>query len=134
VAVPADDGRTPRVAGAAGLALLLAVLAVLLEPADRRLAAAGLLALGLAAGGVLGARLPARRSRTMMERFNDAAFVVVLAAVSLLLVPLGRPWTAVAPGLVGGLLVGRAVTSRPPAEPPGPDPGPPEGNAGPQAS
>jgi hypothetical protein len=133
VAVPADDGRSSRVAAAAGLALVLAVLAVLLEPAGRRLAAVGLLAVGLAAGGVLGARVPARRARTMMERFNDAAFVVVLAAVSLLLVPLGRPWTAVAPGLVGGLLVGRAAGARPPAEPPEHDPGPPEGSAGPQA-
>jgi len=114
VAAPTDEGRTARAAGSAGLALLLAVLALLLEPGGRRLAAAGLLLVGLAAGAALGARLPARRARTMMERFNDAAFMVVLAAVSLLLVPLGRPWTAVAPGLVGGLLVGRAASGASP--------------------
>jgi hypothetical protein len=116
-AVPAPGRRPPsaRLAGAAAFALPLACLAVLLEPAGRRGAAAGLVAAGLAAGVAGGLRLPARGRRTPMERLNDAAFLVVLAAASLVAAGLARPWTAAAPGLVGGVLLGRAV--RPPAGP-----------------
>src|SRR6266511_3936500 len=79
------SGARGRLAGAAALALLLAGLALLLEPEGRRGAAA------------------------------------VLVAVALLTVRLARPWTAALPGLLGGVLVGRAL--RPPPPPPGPEPG-----------
>jgi hypothetical protein len=116
------DRRTGRLAGAAGIALLLVGLTLLLEPASRRAGAAVLLAAGLAAGVVIARRLPAPdRLRTPMERLNDAAFVLVIAAVSLVAVRLARPWTAALPGLVGGFLIGRA--QRPRAVP-GPGPGP----------
>jgi hypothetical protein len=58
-----------------------------------------------------------------MERLNDAAFLVVLGAVALIAVRLARPWTAALPGLLGGVLVGRAL--RPP--PPSPSAGPEQG-------
>jgi hypothetical protein len=118
------DRRAGRLAGAAGIALLLVGLTLLLEPASRRAGAAVLLAAGLAAGVVIALRLPAPdRLRTPMERLNDAAFVLVIAAVSLVAVRLARPWTAALPGLVGGFLIGRA--QRPRAVPgPGPGPGP----------
>jgi len=117
-----------RVAGAAALALLLAGLALLLEPAGRRGAATLLLAAGLAVGAVAGHRVPVPpRRRTPMERLNDAAFLVVLAAVTLIAVRLARPWTAALPGLLGGVLIGRAL--RPPP-PPAPEPDP---DADPQA-
>ena len=126
------DRRTGRLAGAAGSALLLVGLTLLLEPASRRAGSAVLLAAGLAAGVVLAVRLPAPdRLRTPMERLNDAAFVFVLAAISLVAVRLARPWTAALPGLVGGFLIGRAQRPRlvPPA-PPAPEPPPPaEGSA-----
>jgi hypothetical protein len=115
-------GRSPsgargRLAGAAALALLLAGLALLLEPEGRRGVAAVLLAVGLAVGVVAGVRVPVpTRRRTPMERLNDAAFVVVLAAVALIAVRLARPWTAALPGLLGGVLIGRAL--RPPPPPP----------------
>ena len=116
-----------RVAGAAALALLLAGLALLLEPAGRRGAAAVLLAAGLVVGAVAGLRIPVPpRRRTPMERLNDAAFLVVLAAVALLAVRLARPWTAALPGLLGGVLVGRALRPPPPPAPePDPDADPP---------
>jgi hypothetical protein len=50
-----------------------------------------------------------------MERLNDAAFLVVIAAVALIVVRLARPWTAAVPGLVGGALIGLAL--RPPPTP-----------------
>ena len=57
-----------------------------------------------------------------MERLNDAAFLVVLGAVALIAIRLARPWTAALPGLLGGVLIGRAL--RPPPPPaPGPEPG-----------
>jgi hypothetical protein len=125
-------GRRPgvgRLAGAAALALLLAGLALLLEPAGRRGAAALLLAVGVAVGAVAAARLPIpSRRRTPMERLNDAAFLVVLGAVALIAVRLARPWTAALPGLLGGVLVGRAL--RPPPPPASPPPPP---TAGPDA-
>jgi hypothetical protein len=115
----APDRRSGRVAGAVGLALLLAGLALWREPAGRRGAAAVLLAAGLVVGVVAAARLPLpSRRRTAMERLNDAAFVVVLAAVTLIAVRLARPWTAALPGLLGGVLVGRTLRPPPPPAPP----------------
>jgi hypothetical protein len=118
----APGGARGRLAGAAAVALLLAGLTLLLEPAGRRGAAALLLAVGLAAGVVAGLRVPVpSRRRTPMERLNDAAFLVVLGAVTLIAVRLARPWTAALPGLLGGVLIGRAL--RPPPPPPEPEPG-----------
>jgi hypothetical protein len=112
------------VAGAAALALLLAGLALLLEPEGRRGPAAVLLAAGLAVGVVAAVRLPVpSRRRTAMERLNDAAFMVVLGAVALIAIRLARPWTAALPGLLGGVLIGRAL--RPPPPPPPASPPPP---------
>ena len=118
----APDRRTARLAGAAGIALLLAGLTILAEPESWRALAVALLAVGIAVGAVVAMRLPASgRLRSPMERLNDAAFLVVVAAVALLAVRLARPWTAALPGLVGGVLIGFALrrpgqTGRP--EPP----------------
>lgn len=111
----APDGRAGRLAGAAGIALLLVGLTLLLEPASRRAAAAVLLAGGLAVGVAAALRLlPASaRLRTPMERLNDAAFLVVVSAVALIVVRLARPWTAALPGLVGGFLIGWSLRPRP---------------------
>ena len=88
----APDRRTGRLVGAVAIALLLAGLTLLLEPAARRGPAAALLALGLAVGVVVALRLPASgRQRSAMERLNDAAFLVVVAAVALIAVRLARP-------------------------------------------
>jgi hypothetical protein len=120
----APDRRTGQLAGAAGIALLLVGLTLLLEPASRRAAATALLAAGLAVGVVAALRLPtSARLRTPMERLNDAAFLVVVAAVALIAVRLARPWTAALPGLVGGVLIGWSLRPRPGQ--PGPPPGPP---------
>ena len=120
----APEGRAGRLAGAAGIALLLVGLTLLLEPASRRAAAAVLLAGGLAVGVAAARRLPASaRLRTPMERLNDAAFLVVVAAVALIAVRLARPWTAALPGLVGGVLIG--LTLRPRPTPAGPTEAPP---------
>jgi hypothetical protein len=122
VAEAPDRRSGGRLAGAAAVALLLAGLALLLEPEGRRGAAAALLAAGLAVGVVAAVRFPVpSRRRTAMERLNDAAFVVVLGAVALIAVRLARPWTAALPGLLGGVLIGRAL--RPQPLPPGPEPG-----------
>jgi hypothetical protein len=121
----APGRRSGRVAGAAALALLLAGLALLLEPEGRRGAAAVVLAAGLAVGVVAAVRVPVpSRRRTAMERLNDAAFLVVLGAVALIAIRLARPWTAALPGLLGGVLIGRALrpTPPPPPPPPGADP------------
>jgi hypothetical protein len=131
----ASDRRTGRLAGAAGMALLLAGLTLLLEPASRRPAAALLLAAGLAVGVVAALRLPpSARLHTPMERLNDAAFLVVVAAVALIAVRLARPWTAALPGLVGGVLIGLALRPRraPPGNAGAPGPAgtpPPDGGA-----
>jgi peptidoglycan/LPS O-acetylase OafA/YrhL len=110
---------TLRLAGAAALALLLAGLALLLEPEGRRGAAAVLLAAGVAVGVVVALRVPVpSRRRTPMERLNDAAFLVVLGAVALIAVRLARPWTAALPGLLGGVLIGRALRPPPPPQAP----------------
>jgi len=110
----APDRRRGRLAGAAAMAVLLAGLTLLLEPASRRGPAAALLALGLVVGAVAAMRLPASgRLRTPMERLNDAAFLVVVAAVALIAVRLARPFTAALPGLVGGTLIGLALRPHP---------------------
>src|SRR5215203_6461613 len=130
----APDGRTGRLAGAAGIALVLGGLTLLLEPASWRAVAAVLLALGLAVGVVVAVRRPASgRPRTPMERLNDGAFLVVIAIVALIAVRLARPWTAALPGLVGGALLGLTLRPRPdagrghagapPADPGAPDSG-----------
>jgi hypothetical protein len=128
----APDRRAGRLAGAVGIALLLVGLTLLLEPASRRAAAAALLAAGLAVGVVVALRLPAAgRLRTPMERLNDAAFVVVVAAVALIAVRLARPWTAALPGLVGGILIGWSLRPRPDGSGPsgpGPDRSGPDGS------
>jgi hypothetical protein len=112
----APDRRTGRLAGAVGIALLLAGLTLLLEPPSWRGPALALLAVGLAVGVAIALRLPASgRLRTPMERLNDAAFLVVIAAAALIVVRLARPWTATVPGLVGGALIGLAL--RPPPDP-----------------
>jgi hypothetical protein len=123
----APDGRTGRLAGAAGIALVLVGLTLLLEPASWRALAAVLLALGLAVGVVVAVRRPASgRPRTPMERLNDGAFLVVIAIVALIAVRLARPWTAALPGPLGGALLG--LTLRPP-----PTSGPTPGPAGPDS-
>jgi hypothetical protein len=128
----APDRRTGRLAGAAGVALLLIGLTLLLEPASWRPAAAALLAVGLAVGVLAAMRLRSPgRLRTPMERLNDAAFLVVISAVALIAVRLARPWTAALPGLVGGVLLGltlrgRAGGSGRAGTPPPADPGAPE--------
>ena len=109
----APDGRTGRLAGAAGIALVLVGLTLLLEPASWRPLAAVLLALGLAVGTVVAMRRPpSGRLRTPMERLNDAAFLVVIAIVALIAVRLARPWTAALPGLVGGAILGLTLRPR----------------------
>jgi hypothetical protein len=114
----APDRRGGRLAGAVGIALLLAGLTWLLEPPSWRGPALALLAVGLAAGVAIALRLPVSgRLRTPMERLNDAAFLVVIAAVALIVVRLARPWTAAVPGLVGGAVIGLAL--RPPSPGPG---------------
>jgi len=117
----APDGRTGRLAGAAGIALVLVGLTLLLEPESWRPAAAVLLALGLAVGAVVAMRRPpSGRSRTAIERLNDAAFLVVVAIVAMIAVRLARPWTAALPGLVGGAVLGLTLRPR---QTRGPDPG-----------
>jgi hypothetical protein len=113
MAAQAPDGTTGRVAGAAGIALVLVGLALLLEPASWRPVAAVLLAAGLVVGAVVAMRRPpSARLRTPMERLNDAAFLVVVAIVALIAVRLARPWTAA--------LLGLTLRPRPTH---GPDPG-----------
>ncbi len=67
-----------------------------------------------------------------MERLNDGAFLVVVAAISLVAVRLARPWTAALPGLVGGILIGLTLRPHPsPLSPPPPGPAPGPGRPGP---
>jgi hypothetical protein len=122
--------RAAQTIGALG-GVLLAVAGALLAAGSRLPAAALLALLGLVAGYALVAAgvVPARRPRhSVVERLNDGAFVVVVVGVSLLLAITARPWTAVIPGLAGGVLAGLVLR-------PGPDDsaGPDDG-AGPDAS
>jgi hypothetical protein len=133
MAAGASD-RTARAAGALGGALVLAALGVVLSSGSRPGIAALMAVLGLAAGfAVVSAGLvPARkRRRSVVERLNDGAFSVVLSAVSLLLGITARPWTAVVPGLVGGILAGLFLR---PAPDGGAGPGPGPGSSGPGPS
>jgi hypothetical protein len=124
MAAEAPDRRSGRLLGAGGLAVLLAGLTLLLEPASWRGVAVLPLAAGLAVGAVAALRLPrSGRRRSPMERLNDAAFLVVVAAVALIAVRLARPWTAALPGLVGGALIGLALRPPPGRDPGGPAPG-----------
>ena len=128
----ARDGHSGRVAGAAGIAVALAGLTLLLEPPSWRPLAAALLAAGLAVGVVAAMRLPASgRSHTAMERLNDGAFLVVVAVVALIAVRLARPWTAALPGLVGGVLLGLTLRPSPDAGRGHPAPPPADGRAAP---
>jgi hypothetical protein len=121
----APDRRSGRLVGAVAVALLLAGLTLLLEPASWRGPAALLLVVGLAAGVLAALRLPASgRRRSAMERLNDAAFLLVVAIVALIAVRLARPWTAALPGLVGGAMVGFALRPPAPPAPPAGDPDP----------
>jgi hypothetical protein len=124
--------RAARTVGGLG-GVLLAVAGALLAAGSRLPVAALLALLGLVAGYVLVAAgvVPPRRPRhSVVERLNDGAFVVVVVGGSLLLAITARPWTAVVPGLAGGVLGGLAL--RPgPDDRAGPDgPGSPDG-AGP---
>jgi hypothetical protein len=112
---PSSQDRSVRVMGALLGALVLAALGVLLTPGSRRGLAAVMALLGLLAGlAVAGAGLfpSIRGRRSLVERLNDGAFVVVLSVVSLLLGVTARPWTMAVPGLVGGLLAGRVLRPR----------------------
>ncbi len=126
-----SQDRTARVVGALGGALLLAAVGVLLTAGPRRGLAAAMAALGLVAGLAVAyaGLLPfSRRRRSPVEHLNDAAFVVVLSIVSLLLGMAARPWTAALPGLVGGALAGRVLWQGPDAGPGPADPGPSSGS------
>jgi hypothetical protein len=125
--------RAARTVGGLGGVLLAAAGALL--AAGSRLPVAALLALlGLVAGYVLVAAgvVPPRRPRhSVIEWLNDGAFVVVVVGVSLLLAITARPWTAVVPGLAGGVLGGLALRPGPddragPDGPGGPDGGRPD--------
>lgn len=107
-----EQHRGTWILGAASNAAVLAALAVLLCPSGKRALAAALVVAGLAAGvaAVLSGLLPLRlRQLTVMERLNNAAFTLVVAVTALLVSRLAEPWTVLIPGLVGGLLIGRAL-------------------------
>jgi len=107
-----EEHRTTWLIGAATNAALLAALGVLLSPASKRGVATVMVIVGLGAGigAVLAGMLPPRlRQLTVMERLNNAAFTLVVAVTALVASRLAEPWTVLIPGLVGGLLIGRAV-------------------------
>ena len=130
----APDRRAGRLAGAAGVALLLVGLTWLLEPPSWRGPALALLLAGLAAGVAIALRLPASgRLRTPMERLNDAAFLVVIAAVALIVVRLAAPGPPPSPAWSAGPSSASPSALHPPPGAPEPHrviPGPPnrEGN------
>jgi predicted MFS family arabinose efflux permease len=107
-----EQHRTTWIVGAASNAAVLAALAVLLSPSGTRVVAIIMVLAGLAAGitAVIAGALPPRlRQLTVMERLNNAAFTLVVAVTALLVSRVAEPWTAIIPGLVGGLLIGRAL-------------------------
>lgn len=129
--------RAARTAGGLG-GVLLAVAGALLAAGSRLPVAALLALLGLIAGYVLVAAgvVPPRRPRhSVVEWLNNGAFVVVVVGVSLLLAITARPWTAVVPGLAGGVLGGLALRPGPddragpdgPGDPDRDGPGDPDG-------
>jgi hypothetical protein len=111
MAMGAERGRPIAAALVVGmLAAVAAAVVLVFQPAGARAAAALLFLGGLAVGALLAAWLPAPRGpRTVMERLNDVAFAAVLVFVSLLVGLALRPWLAVVPGLLCGLLGGRAL-------------------------
>jgi len=107
-----EQHRTTWIIGAASNAALLAALGILLSPASKRGVATVMVVVGLGAGigAVLAGVLPPRlRQLTVMERLNNAAFTLVAAVAALIASQLAEPWTVIIPGLVGGLLIGRAL-------------------------
>jgi hypothetical protein len=112
-AMAAGTGRGRPIAAVLIAAMVAAVAgAVLLafQPAGARGLAAVLFVAGLAGGVVLAGRLPApRQGPTLMERLNDIAFAVVVTFVSVLVGLAWRPWLAVVPGLVCGVVAARAT-------------------------
>ncbi|HEX9343291.1 MAG TPA: hypothetical protein VF995_06720 [Actinomycetota bacterium] len=107
-----EQHRTTWIIGAASNAALLAALGLLLSPASKRGVATVMVVVGLGAGigAVLAGVLPPRlRQLTVMERLNNAAFTLVAAVAALIASQLAEPWTVIIPGLVGGLLIGRAL-------------------------
>ena len=111
MAMGARRGRPIAAALIAGmLATVAGAVVLVFQPAGARGPAALLFLAGLVAGAVAAARLPPPRAdRTVMERLNDLAFAAVLAFVSLLVGLALRPWLAVVPGLLCGILGGRAL-------------------------
>jgi hypothetical protein len=109
----AGAGRGRPIAVALIAAMLAAVAATVLlafQPAGARGLAALLFVAGVAAGVVLAGRLPApRQGPTLMERLNDIAFAVVVTFVSVLVGLAWRPWLAVVPGLICGVVAARAL-------------------------
>jgi hypothetical protein len=104
--------RRPVAAGliAAMVAAVAGTVVLAFQPAGARGLAAVLFVAGLAAGVVLAARLPApRQDPTLMERLNDIAFAIVVTFVSVLVGLAWRPWLAVVPGLVCGVVAARAL-------------------------
>jgi hypothetical protein len=116
--------RRGRPIAAALLAAMLSAVAcavvLVFQPAGAQGPAVLLFLAGLAAGALLAARLPAPRAgRTVMERLNDVAFAAVLTFVSVLVGLALRPWLAVVPGLLCGVLGGRALREESPGGPGG---------------
>lgn len=111
MAMGARRGRPIAAALVAGmLAVVAGAVVLVFQPAGAQGPAALLFLAGLAVGALLATRLPApRATRTVMERLNDVAFAAVLAFVSLLVGLALRPWLAVVPGLLCGVLGGRAL-------------------------
>src|SRR6266545_236092 len=110
MAMGVGRGRPIAAALVVGMLAVAAAVVLVFQPAGARGPAALLFLAGLAVGALLAARLPAPRGgRTVMERLNDVAFAAVLTFVSLLVGLALRPWLAVVPGLLCGVLGGRAL-------------------------
>ena len=115
MAMGARRGRPIAAALVAGmLAAVAGAVVLVFQPAGAKGPAALLFLAGLAVGALLATRLPApQATRTVMERLNDVAFAAVLAFVSLLVGLALRPWLAVVPGLLCGVIGGRALRGEP---------------------